>query len=119
MTRHFGIVGKGWGSERIWVSNDLYCGKLLHFDSGKKCSMHFHANKTESWLVLTGSFIVKTIDKENGKIKEQLLSEGDVWHNPPLVPHQLICIDDGIIIEVSTADSVEDNYRVQPGDSQK
>ena len=49
----------------------------------------------------------------------QELKEGDTWHNPPLQPHQLECIQAGSsITEVSTADSVEDNYRVFPGDSQ-
>jgi hypothetical protein len=33
--------------------------------------------------------------------------------------HQLHCITEGTILEVSTPDSVEDNYRVMPGDSQK
>lgn len=50
---------------------------------------------------------------------EQELDAGAVWHNPPLLPHQLICIEAGTVIEVSTADSVEDNYRVIPGDSQQ
>jgi hypothetical protein len=33
--------------------------------------------------------------------------------------HQLVCVEQGTIIEVSTPDSVEDNYRVGKGDSQK
>ena len=42
------------------------------------------------------------------------------WHNPPLQPHQLVCMEPGSsVTEVSTADSVEDNYRIAPGDSQK
>ena len=41
------------------------------------------------------------------------------WHNPPLQPHQLVCMEPGSsVTEVSTADSVEDNYRIAPGDSQ-
>ena len=44
---------------------------------------------------------------------------GDTWRNKPLVPHQLIAeVDNSKIIEVSMADSVEDNYRVAAGDSQ-
>jgi hypothetical protein len=35
------------------------------------------------------------------------------------MPHQLICVEEGTVVEVSTPDSVEDNYRVMPGDSQK
>lgn len=119
MTQLNGFIEKGWGHELIWVSNDKYCGKLLKFNSGSTCSMHFHAQKDETWLVLDGSFILKAIDTNNAEVKEIELKQGDVWRNPPMQPHQLICIEEGTIIEVSTPDSVEDNYRVMPGDSQK
>lgn len=113
-----GKVDKGWGYENIWVTNDKYCGKFLHFESGKKFSMHFHAVKEETWYVLYGLFKVITIDTNNATKLTTVLQTGDVWHNKPLVPHQLICIEGGTILEVSTPDSVEDNYRVEPGDSQ-
>jgi quercetin dioxygenase-like cupin family protein len=119
MTRLNGYVEKGWGHELIWATNDKYCGKLMHFKQGAKFSMHFHAVKDESWYVLEGKFIVRTIDTSNSKQQETLLLEGDTWHNPPLQIHQLECLQEGTIIEVSTPDSVEDNYRVLPGDSQK
>lgn len=114
-----GSVSKGWGSEEIWVTNDKYCSKFMHFNDGAKFSMHFHAEKEETWYVMSGSFNVKCIDTKNAKYYEKLLSPGDVWHNEPLKPHQLICLQKGTILEVSTPDSVEDNYRVAPGDSQK
>ena len=114
-----GIVKKGWGSEDIWVTNDKYCGKMLHFEPGGKFSMHFHAIKEETWYVLEGSFQVKYIDTTNATVHEKVLTVGDVWHNPPLQPHQLLCLSEGMICEVSTPDSVEDNYRIAPGDSQK
>jgi len=113
-----GFVAKGWGSENIWATNDKYCGKLLKFNQGAEFSMHFHAEKEETWYVLSGSFIVRCIDTTNANQYEQALKEGDVWHNKPLLPHQLICLEEGVIIEVSTPDSVEDNYRVGKGDSQ-
>jgi len=119
MTRLQGTIEKGWGSENIWASNDKYCGKLLKFNMGAKFSMHFHAQKDETWYILNGKFIVKHIDTRNADVYEVELKEGDTWHNTPLIPHQLICIEEGTIIEVSTPDSVEDNYRVFPGDSQK
>jgi len=89
-----GVVKKGWGYELIWATNEKYAGKILAFDhAGSKMSMHFHRQKDETWFV---------------------------WHNPPLQPHQLIALVDGAsITEVSTPDSVEDNYRISPGDSQK
>lgn len=119
MTRLEGYVEKGWGNEHIWATNDKYCGKLLHFKNDAKFSMHFHAEKDETWYVLTGKFTVHWIDTGTAKKHSALLRPGAIWRNAPLVPHQLECIEAGTIIEVSTPDSVEDNYRVMPGDSQK
>jgi mannose-6-phosphate isomerase-like protein (cupin superfamily) len=114
-----GFVAKGWGSENIWATNDKYCGKLLQFNTGAKFSMHFHATKDETWYVLSGKFVVKCINTSNAEVYETELLAGSTWHNKPLLPHQLICIESGTIIEVSTPDSVEDNYRVGKGDSQQ
>ena len=113
-----GFVEKGWGHELIWTTNDKYCGKLLKFNADAKFSMHFHAHKEETWYVLSGKFKVVCINTSNADQYSEVLEEGDTWHNKPLQPHQLICIEEGTIIEVSTPDSVEDNYRVAPGDSQ-
>ena len=119
MTRLEGFVEKGWGSELIWATNDKYCGKLLRFNKGTRFSMHFHAEKDETWFVLTGKFIVHYIDTKTAEQFSKDLSSGDVWRNEPLFPHQIECVEEGTIIEVSTPDSVEDNYRVMPGDSQR
>ena len=113
-----GMIDKGWGSENIWVSNNKYCGKLLNFNTGSKFSMHFHREKEETWFIMSGKFEVEWIDCANAKVHKDPLGVGDVWHNEPLLPHRLICIEEGSIMEVSTADSIEDNYRVMPGDSQ-
>jgi uncharacterized RmlC-like cupin family protein len=118
ITRLQGFVKKGWGHELIWATNDKYCGKLMVFNEGAKFSMHFHREKKESWYVLSGEFEVRWINTLNANIITNILREGDTWDNDPCEPHQLICIKAGTIIEVSTPDSVEDNYRVQPGDSQ-
>ena len=81
--------------------------------------MHYHAEKDETWYVLSGKFSVFYIDTTNASIHEAQLNPGEIWHNTPLLPHQLVCVERGTIIEVSTPDSVEDNYRVGKGDSQK
>lgn len=113
-----GVVEKGWGSELIWVTNDKYCGKFLNFKTDAKFSMHFHKEKEETWFVLSGKFLVVWIDTKNATEHVEELNEGDTWHNPPLVPHRVICLEEGTLLEVSTPDSVEDNYRVAKGDSQ-
>jgi len=114
-----GFVEKGWGHELIWATNDKYCGKLLKFNKGAKFSMHFHAQKDETWYVLNGKFEVHYIITQDASRRVEILEEGGTWRNEPLEPHQLICIEEGTIIEVSTPDSIADNYRVAPGDSQK
>lgn len=114
-----GKVEKGWGHEDIFVSNDLYCGKFLCFNADSKFSMHFHAEKDETWYVMSGKFVVRWIDTSTAGKHEMTLLPGKVWRNPPLLPHQLECIEAGTILEISTPDSVEDNYRIAPGDSQK
>ena len=113
-----GFVAKGWGSENIWATNDKYCGTLLKFNQGAKFSMHFHAEKDETWYVLDGLFKVVFIETKDASQHDAILKPGTTWRNRPMQPHQLICLEAGTIIEVSTPDSVEDNYRVAPGDSQ-
>ncbi len=115
-----GKVDKGWGYEIIWATNEKYCGKLMVFErAGAKFSMHFHREKDESWFVNAGKFKLRWIDTKEARLYEKELNEGDVWRNPPLQPHQLeALVPNSIILEVSTPDSVEDNYRIIPGDSQ-
>lgn len=120
MTQLSGYQEKGWGYELIFATNDKYTGKIMCFkNSGSKFSMHFHKEKDETWFINSGKFKVRWIDTRDATIYEKELNEGDVWHNPPLQPHQLEALVPGsMIFEVSTADSVEDNFRIIPGDSQ-
>ena len=120
MTRLSGYIQKGWGYEIIWATNDLYCGKIMCFDkAGAKFSMHFHEKKDETWFVNSGKFKVRWIDTKDACLYEKELVEGDTWHNPPLQPHQLEALEpNSMIFEASTPDSVEDNHRLIPGDSQ-
>lgn len=115
-----GVVKKGWGYELIWATNDKYAGKILVFErAGAKFSMHFHREKDETWFVNSGRFKLRYIDTKTSVLYEKELKEGDVWRNLPLMPHQLEALEDNSsITEVSTPDSVEDNYRLAPGDSQ-
>ena len=119
-TRLSGVDKKGWGYEMIWATNDLYCGKIMVFTREMaKTSMHFHKEKDESWFVNSGSFKLRYIDTSTALVMERVLNSGDTWRNPPLMPHQLEALEAGSsITEVSTPDSIEDNYRIAPGDSQ-
>ena len=119
VTRLNGFVEKGWGHEFIFATNDKYCGKLLKFNKDARFSMHFHAEKDETWYVIDGKFEIRWVNTKDASQDSQILKPGDTWRNEPLFPHQVICLEEGTIIEVSTPDSVEDNYRIGKGDSQK
>jgi mannose-6-phosphate isomerase-like protein (cupin superfamily) len=112
------IVKKGWGHEVIFVNNDLYCGKILHFNKGAKFSMHYHLKKKETWYVASGKFSFKYINTKNADILEVTLDVGDTITNEIGEPHQIICLEEGDIFEVSTTHYDSDSYRVMKGDSQ-
>jgi len=110
-----GSIEKAWGQERTFVSNSNYCGKLLKFNTGAKGAMHYHAIKEETWYVLSGKFKVRTINTQTAQQVELLIQEGNTWTNSPLVPHQLECIEEGVVIEMSTVEDLTDTYRILPG----
>jgi len=112
-------VEKGWGYELILENNPKYCGKILHFNQGAKFSMHFHIQKQETWYVSSGKFRFRLIQTDTATITESLLHPGDCVTNKPGQPHQIECLEEGDIFEVSTQHFDSDSYRVMKGDSQK
>lgn len=112
------IIEKGWGHEVIFVNNEKYCGKILHFKKNSKFSMHYHIKKTETWFVSSGTFTFLSIDTSNATVISQILQKGDVITNKIGQPHQIICEEEGDIFEVSTQHFDSDSYRVFKGDSQ-
>lgn len=113
------IHEKKWGREEWIVNHPKYCLKFLYFEKDCCFSMHFHKDKEETWTVDEGEFIFKYIDTKDATHHQKKIKKGDIIHIPPLLPHQLICIEKGRIIEVSTHHKEEDSYRIYPGDSQK
>lgn len=114
------VINKGWGRELIIHSSDLYCGKILCFNTGAESSNHLHLYKQESWMVLdNGVFLLEITNPQNADIINIELKAGDCFHLPNGLPHKLKCISAGRIMEVSNYDSSEDNIRIGKGDSQK
>lgn len=112
-------IPKGWGEEIIICNHELYCGKILVFKKGAKFSMHYHMIKDETWYVNKGKFIYRWIDTETAEVLEIVLNIGDTVRQRPGQPHQLECIEEGEVYEVSTQHFDSDSYRVWKGDSQK
>ena len=80
--------------------------------------MHYHLKKKETWYVTSGKFLFKYINTQNADIIELSLDIGDTITNEIGEPHQIICIEEGDIFEVSTAHYDSDSYRIMKGDSQ-
>jgi quercetin dioxygenase-like cupin family protein len=110
------IIPKGWGHEEIIHNADGYCGKILVFNKGKKCSFHYHKIKTETFYC-QGKIIVRysngdDIEKANFKV----LSTGDTFHVPVGLRHQMEALEDTKLFEFSTIDHESDSIRIIKGD---
>jgi mannose-6-phosphate isomerase-like protein (cupin superfamily) len=115
-----GKVDKGWGFEIVWANNEKYSAKLLIFErAGAKTSLVFHKEKYKSWFINAGKFRVTYIDVATGETKEAILEEGKTADFGALGPHQIeALVANSVIFEVSTADYMEDRFRLAPGDTQ-
>lgn len=110
------IVKKGWGSEN-WLWNAAYCGKLLFFCSGKRCSYHYHPIKDEVLYLQYGKIIMKYAEHDDlERANEIILLPGMAFHVTPGMRHQMIAEEDSLIFEVSTHHEDSDSIRVVKGD---
>ncbi len=111
------FVPKGWGFEKWIVNNKKYCGKLLYFVKGRRCSWHYHKIKDEVFYVQSGRIIVKYSDYDDlDCANEVILGPGDNFHVPTGLRHQMIALQDTALFEFSTEHFDEDRYRLIKGD---
>ena len=111
------FVSKGWGYEKWIVNFPLYCGKILFFAQGKKCSWHYHRKKDEVFYVQSGAVEVTFgWDDDINKADSLLLTEGEKFHVPAGLRHQMFALKDTELFEFSTEHFDEDSYRIIQGD---
>jgi mannose-6-phosphate isomerase-like protein (cupin superfamily) len=111
------IEPKGWGRE-VWIANNaLYCGKILEIDKGKRCSLHYHQLKTESFYLHSGRLRIRVKDSPNSEtIEEFEIAAGDCMDVPPGLVHQMEALEDAQLFEFSTQHFDSDSYRLIKGD---
>jgi mannose-6-phosphate isomerase-like protein (cupin superfamily) len=111
------IEPKGWGRE-VWIANNLlYCGKILEIRKGKRCSLHFHKVKTESFYLRSGRLLIRVQDSANKEpVREFELYEGECMDIPPGLLHQMEALEDSELFEFSTPHFESDSYRLVKGD---
>ena len=111
------FVPKGWGFEKWIVNSEEYCGKLLHFVKGKKCSWHYHVLKDEVFYIQSGKILVKYSEQDDIKTaNEIILSKGDNFHVYRGLRHQMIALEDTELFEFSTQHFDSDSHRIEKGD---
>tara|TARA_R100000234_G_scaffold309_3_gene248 strand:- start:584 stop:943 length:360 start_codon:yes stop_codon:yes gene_type:complete len=111
------FVPKGWGFEKWIVNNEEYCGKLLYFVKGKRCSFHYHKLKDEVFYVQSGKILVKFSEEDDIENVGQItLRPGDNFHVYRGLRHQMIALEDTELFEFSTQHFDEDSYRIIKGD---
>ena len=111
------FVPKGWGYEKWIVNCKDYCGKILFFAKGKKCSWHYHREKDEVFYVQSGKLMVyysNFDDFEMAYVKE--LNAGEKFHVPTGMRHRMKALEDTVMFEFSTEHFDEDSVRIEKGD---
>jgi quercetin dioxygenase-like cupin family protein len=116
------FVSKGWGFEKWIVNCDEYCGKLLYFVKGKRCSWHYHKLKDEVFYIQSGK--IQVLYSEDDSLysdgvlvaKSATLCPGDNFHVYRGLRHQMIALEDTELFEFSTQHFDEDSYRILKGD---
>lgn len=111
------IVPKGWGRE-IWIANgERYCGKILEINKGRKCSLHFHKLKDESFYLRAGRLQLKVkVSPDSTELEEFILEAGQCLDVPVGLVHQMEALEDAELYEFSSQHFDSDSYRLVRGD---
>ncbi len=111
------IEPKGWGRE-VWIANnDKYCGKILEIKKGKRCSLHYHKLKTESFYLRAGLLKIRVKESADSEaIEEFILRAGECMDVPIGLVHQMEALEDAELYEFSTQHFDSDSHRLVRGD---
>lgn len=111
------FVSKGWGFEKWIVNNQEYCGKLLYFVKGGKCSWHYHKLKDETFYVQSGKILLTYGDSDDMAFSHQIILErGENFHITRGMRHQMEGFEDTELFEFSTQHFDDDSIRLIKGD---
>ena len=110
-------VDKGWGWERWIVNNEEYCGKLLFFNNGKRCSWHYHILKDEVFYLQSGKMMIYYSNEDDiTNAKQLILNPGENFHVYRGLRHQMVALQDSELFEFSTQHFDSDSHRILKGD---
>jgi len=106
------IHKKVWGYEKWIVNTSLYCGKILYLNKGRRCSLHYHKIKDETFYILEGKIIMELSSNIYLDNLIKVIQEGDVVRIRPFLLHRFTGLTHAKILEISTQHFEEDSYRL-------
>jgi len=88
----------------VWIANnELYCGKILEIKQGKRCSLHYHKIKNESFYLRSGRLLVRVKENADSAVVEEFeMKPGDCRDVPRGLVHQMEALEDSELYEFST-----------------
>lgn len=99
------IINKPWGEEIILTETSLpYCAKIIKVKRGKRWSLQYHDQKTETITLIEGSARIITGQK-TGDLKTELMKPEFGYTIMPLIIHRIEAETDCIILEASTPET--------------
>ena len=111
------IKKKVWGVEEI-LQNNEYCLKIMRISPDHQVSMHWHSEKTETFVLISGRLIIETLTQEGDTRVIELTNQLQSFTLCKNVPHSFYCpkgqIGETVFIEASTKDKENDSYRIFP-----
>jgi len=109
ISHHYGIEKfDDFGTVIINFLNREYCKKLLGIFPGQTHPEHFHKQKEETFICISGSVDLWLDDKI------QVMTPGDIVTIPRLVKHKFSSTTGAVIEEISSKHFVDDSFYTDP-----
>lgn len=93
---------KCWGKTREVVDSPFYSKHELQVVAGGYCSVHYHEERANRFIVMSG--LVEVIEMFGPSVKRTLLGPDNTHDVASLVPHMFAVHKDGEMIEEYFAD---------------
>lgn len=84
---------KCWGYTRCLEESDDFSWHELKLQAGGYCSFHYHKQRANKFIVLSG--VVRVVFAYGWDVKWEELRASDQFVMPSLVPHQFQVLEDG------------------------
>lgn len=110
------MITTDFGYDITWAKTDNYVCKILAFEHPSvKTPMMFNEKTEKSIFINNGRFRLRFIDTKDGKVYENEMDEGGVFHIPALMPCSIESLTaGGSITQVSSQDPRQDQHLVIP-----